>query len=323
MSITSLVTDFLEYLEVQKGRSILTVRNYHLYLQRFAQFAKENKVEDPEKIDQELIQKYRLYLNRLAGTTGKNSVSKSTANYHLIALRTFLKYLLSREISTLSPDRIELAKTDERQISFLDDKELEQLLSKPDLQTLQGRRDKAILELLFSTGLRVSELCNLKKDDINLEKSEFSVKGKGGKVRVVFVDSNAKESLKSYLASRQDKSEYLFISYGHTNKLTTNNLQLTTGMTPRSVQRMVRKYAKMAGITKPVSPHTMRHTFATDLLMAGSDLRAVQSLLGHSSVTTTQIYTHVTDQHLQEVHQAFHGRRRKEPENIPSDLDEN
>jgi site-specific recombinase XerD len=317
MTINSLIIDFLEYLEVDKGHSVLTVRNYDHYLRRFADFAQKAGVETPEKIDQNLIHKYRLYLHRLADPSGKETISTSTANYHLIALRSFLKYLIARGLATLSPDRIELAKTGERQISFLNDEELEAILKQPDLKTPQGLRDKAILDLLFSTGLRVSELCHLKRQDINLEKSEFSVVGKGGKVRVVFLDSEAKESLKNYLASRNDKNEYLFIAYGHTHKPTTDNLQLTTGITPRSVQRMIRKYAKAAGITKRVSPHTMRHSFATDLLMSGADIRSVQQLLGHSSITTTQIYTHVTDQHLEEVHQAFHGRRRQHPDQHP------
>ena len=311
MTINNLITDFLEYIEVDKGHSVLTVRNYDHYLRRFAGFMKENGLETPEKIENELVHKYRLYLHRLPDPTGKKPISTSTANYHLIALRAFLKYLISRGINTLSPERIELAKTGERQISFLDNEELEAILKQPDIRTPQGLRDKAILDLLFSTGLRVSELCNLKKDDINLEKSEFSVIGKGGKIRVVFLDHEAKESLKRYLDSRTDKGPYIFISYGHTNKPLAVSRELLA-ITPRSVQRMIRKYAKAAGITKHVSPHTMRHSFATDLLMNGADLRAVQSLLGHASVTTTQIYTHVTDQHLQEVHQAFHGRRRKE-----------
>lgn len=315
MTINSLIIDFLEYLEVDKGHSVLTVRNYDHYLRRFAGFAKEAGVETPEKIDQDLIHKYRLYLHRLPDATGKNIIEKSTANYHLIALRAFLKYLGTRGIQTLSPERIELAKTGERQISFLDDEELDAILKQPDLRTFQGRRDKAILDLFFSTGLRVSELCNLKRDDINLEKSEFSVVGKGSKVRVVFLDHEARESIKSYLNIRNDKNDYLFISYGHSNKSeirSTQRMQSETGITPRSVQRMIHKYARMAGITKHVSPHTMRHSFATDLLMSGADLRSVQQLLGHASVTTTQIYTHVTDQHLAEVHQAFHGRRRKD-----------
>ena len=304
MTINKLITDFLEYLEVEKGRSLLTVRNYDHYLRVFAGFAKKNEIEKPEAISLDLIRKFRLELNR--------RVSKNTQNYYLIALRTFLKYLSTRDINTLSPEKIELAKIQERQITFLKDEELDEILAKPDLKTIQGLRDKAILDLLFSSGLRVSELCHLKKEDINLEKKEFSVRGKGGKVRVVFLDEASKESLKKYLASRRDKSEFLFVSYGHTNNLITNNQLLNTGITPRSVQRMIRKYAKMAGLTKHVSPHTMRHSFATDLLMSGADLRSVQELLGHSSVTTTQIYTHITDKHLGEVHRAFHGRRRKE-----------
>ncbi|MEK7142820.1 MAG: site-specific tyrosine recombinase/integron integrase [Patescibacteria group bacterium] len=306
MNFNSLITDFLEYLEVEKGHSSLTTRNYHLYLKRLADFASKMGVEKPENLNLELIRKYRLFLNR------QKVLSKATQNYHLIALRAFLKYLSFRGIQTLTPDKIELIKTGERQISFLDDKELEEILSKPDLKTIQGLRDKAILNLLFSTGLRVSELCNLKKDDINLEKSEFSVKGKGGRVRVVFLDQEAKESLKAYLAKRNDKNDYLFISYGHTKKSEIRNPKFEISpITPRSVQRMIRKYALMAGITKRVTPHVLRHSFATDLLMAGADLRAVQELLGHKSVTTTQIYTHITDRHLQEVHQAFHGQRRQ------------
>lgn len=303
MIINSLITDFLEYMEVEKGRAISSTKNYDYYLRTFSSFARQEGTESPEKIDLNLIKKYRLALNR-------NNLSKSTQNYYLIALRAFLKYLRKKDIETLAPEKIELAKTDERQITFLDSDELDQILKAPDLKTIQGLRDKAILDLLFSTGLRVSELASLKKNDINLEKSEFSVKGKGGKVRVVFLDQEVKESLHKYLAARQDKSEFLFISYGHTNKPTANSLQQTAGITPRSVQRMIQKYAKIASITKKVTPHTMRHSFATDLLMSGADLRSVQSLLGHASVTTTQIYTHVTDKHLGEIHQAFHGLRR-------------
>lgn len=314
MTINSLIIDFLEYMEVEKGSSILTVKNYDHYLRRFASFAKTHDIDTPEKINADLIHQYRLYLHRLPDLSKKNIISKSTVNYHLIALRAFLKFLNSRGIATFTPDQIELAKTDERQISFLDNEELEAILKAPDLKTIQGRRDKAILDLLFSTGLRVSELCNLKISDINLEKSEFSVKGKGGKVRVVFLDHEAKESIKSYLAGRRDKNEYLFISYGHTNQPQISNLK-SQNMTPRSVQRMIRKYALAAGLTKHVSPHTMRHSFATDLLMSGADIRSVQQLLGHKSITTTQIYTHVTDAHLAEVHQAFHGRRREKADN--------
>lgn len=318
MTIAKLITDFLEYLEVERGRAILTAQNYDRYLQTFAAFAKENKVIDPKDISADLIVKYRLGLNRGFGKTDARQLSKKTQNYYLIALRSFLKFLAKKNIQTFAPEQIELAKTDERQITFLDDDELDKLLKQPDLTTMQGRRDRAILDLLFSTGLRVSELCQLKKTDINLEKSEFSVKGKGGKIRVVFVDHEAKESLKRYLDFRPDKSDYLFASYGHTKYA--DGLRLTADgkkpMTPRSVQRMVAKYAIAGGITKHVTPHVMRHSFATDLLMSGGDLRSVQALLGHSSVNTTQIYTHVTDKHLREVHEAFHGLRRGKKEII-------
>jgi len=292
----------LEYLEVERGKALNTAKNYDHYLQTFASFAKSHAIESPAKIDEELIKKFRLALNR-------QNLSKSTQNYYLISLRSFLKYLARKGSKTLSPEKIELIKTPESQITFLEQDELEQILKAPDLKTIQGIRDRAILALFFSTGLRVSELCNLKKVDINLQKSEFSVRGKGGKVRVVFIDENARESLKRYLAGRDDKNEYLFISYGHTNKPLAVSRELLA-ITPRSVQRMIRKYAKAGGITKHVSPHTMRHSFATDLLIGGADLRSVQEMLGHKSVTTTQIYTHVTNKHLQEVHRAFHGLRQ-------------
>lgn len=351
MTIDKLIIDFLEYMEIEKGRSTNSIANYDHYLQTFSTFAKSSGIDDPEKIDQELIRKYRLALNRgelrsqkwvaerlrhgvIADPVKRTSLndeltdskplSKNTQNYYLIALRSFLKYLSHRDIKTFDGNKIELAKTSERQITFLETEELDAILSKPDLKTIQGIRDKAILDLFFSTGLRVSELAALKITDINLEKSEFSVIGKGGKVRVVFLDSEAKQSLKRYLDARTDKSDWLFISYGHSNKPITNNrLPITDPITPRSIQRMIKKYALAAGITKDVTPHTMRHSFATDLLQNGADLRAVQSLLGHSSVTTTQIYTHVTDQHLQDVHQAFHGLRRNRDNESDNDELEN
>lgn len=307
MSILKCILNFLEYLEIEKGRSILTVRNYDHYLQDFASFAKTKNIETPEKIDLELIKQYRLGLNR-------TNISKNTQNYYLIALRSFLKFLAKNDIQTLAAEKIELAKTDEHQITFLNTEELEELIAKPDLTTPQGRRDKAILDLLFSTGLRVSELCGLKITDINLERFEFSIKGKGGKIRVVFLDLESKQSLQNYLKYRTDKSEYLFVSYGHTNEEKIQVQDEDKPMTPRSVQRMIQKYSHQAGITKQVTPHVLRHSFATDLLMGGADIRAVQALLGHSSITTTQIYTHVTDQHLQDVHQAFHGLHNKEVE---------
>ncbi|MCL5406931.1 MAG: tyrosine-type recombinase/integrase [Patescibacteria group bacterium] len=307
MSINSLITDFLEYMEVEKGRTIASTKNYDRYLRTFSVFAKENQIENPEKIDLDLIRKFRLALNR-------TNISKSTQNYYLIALRSFLTFLQNRKnINVLAAERIELAKTSQKELIFLTDDELDVLLNQPDLKTIQGLRDKAILDLFFSTGLRVSELCSLKKDDINLKKPEFSIKGKGGKIRVVFLDENAKLSLQKYLNIRTDQSEYLFVSYGHTNKSEIDIKHQAKGITPRSVQRMIRKYAKASGITKIITPHSLRHTFATDLLFSGSDLRAVQSLLGHENIATTQIYTHVTDKNLYEVHQAFHGLRNRKP----------
>ena len=305
MTINKLIIDFLEYMEIERGRAQNSIKNYDRYLQSFNDFALTKNVHRPEQIDAELIRQFRLSLNRQ-----ENTLNRNTQNYYLIALRSFLKYLSKRGIKSLDANQIELAKTEERQITFLDSRELDELIRQPDLQTIQGRRDQAILNLLFSTGLRVSELSNLKKADINLEKSEFSVKGKGGKIRVVFIDTEAKETLQKYLYNRQDQSEFLFISYGHTNDQVKSKKLKVKSINPRSIQRMIKKYALQAGITKDVTPHTIRHSFATDLLQSGADLRAVQSLLGHSSVTTTQIYTHITDQHLKDVHQAFHGRRQ-------------
>lgn len=312
MTIDKLILEFLEYMEIEKGRAIASTRNYHHYLTQFSQFAHQKAVENPEKIDLELVRQFRLYLNR--NHHQGQPISKNTQNYYLIALRSFLKYLSKKDIQTLPPEKIELAKTEERQITFLKEEELDEILSQPDLKTLAGLRDRAILDLLFSTGLRVSELCNLKKEDINLKKSEFSVSGKGGKIRVVFLDHQAKNSLSHYLSRRLDHSEYLFLSYGR-KKTDSENLKPKKPITPRSVQRMIKKYALAAGLTKKVSPHTLRHSFATDLLVSGADLRSVQSLLGHASITTTQIYTHLTDRHLAEVHQAFHGLRRADKEN--------
>lgn len=309
-SINTCIIDFLEYMEIEKGRSLSSTKNYDYYLKTFATFAKKAGIENPEKIDLNLIKNYRLALNR--GQIRQKEITKTTQNYYLIALRSFLKYLRKMDIETLAPEKIELAKVSDRQITFLEPDEIQAIFAAPDTRTIQGLRDRAILDLLFSTGLRVSELCSLRRDQIILERSEFSVLGKGGKTRVVFLDQEAKDSLEKYLKSRADKSEFLFISYGHSNKIpSSGERKADSGMTSRSVQRMVQKYAKKAGITKKVTPHVLRHSFATDLLMSGADLRSVQSLLGHASITTTQIYTHVTDKHLGEIHQAFHGLRRQ------------
>lgn len=293
-------TDFLEYLEIEQNRSQKTIANYDHYLTRLIDFAGDIKVED---IDPELIRKWRLWLNRL-GTNTSDELQKTTQNYHLIALRSFLKFCTKRGVNALAADKIELARTTRKQVTFLSADEMDRLLAVPNTQTLNGLRDRAILELLFSSGLRVSELVGLDKDHVNLKRREFTVRGKGQKDRPIFISETAALWLHAYLDKRTDGAKPLFIRYSgrKTPDLTGNFHRLTA----RSVQRMVARCSLLAGITKHVSPHTLRHSFATDLLMNGADLRSVQALLGHSNVATTQIYTHVTDPHLKAVHEKFH-----------------
>lgn len=303
-----LIKQFLEYLEVEKGKAKLTLRNYAHYLKRFTDWAKSQKITNPEKITLEAVRKYRLWLNRLTP-----SLAKTTQNYHIIALRSFLKYLAKRDIKSLAAEKVELAKQEEKEITFLETEELERLFSAPSTEKIIGIRDRAILEVLFSTGLRISELVNLGRDQINLKRGEFSVIGKGGKRRVVFLSPIAHHWLEEYLKRRDDKDSACFIRHGRGKEVKeglgrrAGNLRLSA----RSIQRAIKKYAKKAGLVKKVSPHVLRHSFGTDLLRSGADLRAVQQLLGHASITTTQIYTHVTDTHLREVHSAFHGRMRR------------
>ena len=293
-------TDFLEYLEIEQNRSQKTIANYDHYLTRLHDFAGDIRVAD---IDDELIRKWRLWLNRL-GTNTSDELGKSTLNYHLIALRSFLKFCAKRNISAMTADKIELARTRRKQVTFLNEDELARVFEQPDVTTLPGLRDRAILQLLFSSGLRVSELVGLDRDHINLKRREFMVRGKGQKDRPIFISAEAANWISNYLDRRKDTSRPLFMRYSGTKKvdLSGNYNRLTV----RSVQRLVAHYALMAGITKHVSPHTMRHSFATDLLMNGADLRSVQAMLGHSNIATTQIYTHVTDPHLRAVHEKFH-----------------
>ncbi len=293
-------TDFLEYLEIEQNRSQKTIANYDHYLTRLLDFAGEIKVAD---IDPELIRKWRLWLNRL-GTNTSDELQKVTQNYHLIALRSFLKFCAKRDISALTADKIELARTTRKQVTFLSEDELERLLVQPNTSKLAGLRDRAILELLFSSGLRVSELAGLDRDHINLKRREFMVRGKGQKDRPIFISAAAAEWIEQYLSQRTDNVRPLFIRFSgrKTIDVTGNFHRLST----RSVQRLVSRYALAAGITKHVSPHTLRHSFATDLLMNGADLRSVQAMLGHSNIATTQIYTHVTDPHLKATHEKFH-----------------
>lgn len=301
-NINELIRQFLEYLEIEKNRSIKTIENYRHYLKRFLEFS---KIKDPEEITNDLIRRYRLYLNRLIITNSKKnaSFSKLTQNYHLIALRGFLKYLAKRNIKSLAAEQIELAKVSRREIEFLEQEELLRLIEAPKGKGFINLRDRAILELLFSTGLRVSELCNLNRDDINLKKGEFAVKGKGNKIRVVFLSERAKNALKQYLEKRTDINDALFI-----RKKKQKNEKENLRLTPRTIQRLIKKYAARAGIPKKITPHTIRHSFATDLLRSGADLRSVQALLGHSNISTTQIYTHYTDKTLKEIHKRYHGK---------------
>jgi site-specific recombinase XerD len=307
MTLTELKREFLEYLEIEKGRSILTVRNYDHYLTRFLDYVKHN---DPKKLTENEVREYRLWLNRQPGTkVGRNTdtLKRKTQNYYLIALRAFLKYMRKKGIESLNPERIELAKVPERSLDLISSAELNRLMDSPDTNTLRGLRDKAILELLFSTGLRVSELCALSQEDVDLSRDEFSVRGKGDKVRVVFLSDTARNAIKAYLKERKDFDDAMFIQYGKIHKkeeVKNKELRLTS----RSVQRIIKRYATIAGITRKVTPHVIRHSFATDLLSNGADLRSVQALLGHANIATTQVYTHVTDKHLRDIHKKFHSR---------------
>ena len=317
-NLQQLINEFLEHLEIEKGRSQLTIRNYGFYLKDFLAWA---KIQNPEQITANLIRQYRLSLARKQNPRG-GALTLATQNYYLIAIRTFLKYLAKRDITALAAEKIELAKTPERQIAFLEGDDLERLIKAP-LDYAQSKepldkardkeiiklRDKAILELLFSAGLRVSELTSLKRDDINLKKDEFSIKGKGNKWRVVFLSNQAKYWLKKYSEARTDVDPALFIRHDR-GQHEAEKSQPENRLTPRSIQRLVKKYAKIAGITKKITTHTLRHSFATDLLTGGADLRAVQELLGHKNITTTQVYTQVTNKRLKEVYQAFHDKKR-------------
>jgi site-specific recombinase XerD len=300
MQFSKAKTDFLEYLEVEQNRSQKTIANYDHYLTRLIDFAGEIKVSD---IDAELVRKWRLWLARL-GTNTTDELQKVTQNYHLIALRAFLRFCAKRDIPTLVPDKVELAHITRKQVTFLNEEELARLFDQPDITSVVGLRDRAIIELLFSSGLRVSELVGLDRDHINLKRREFMVRGKGQKDRPIFISPEAATWIENYLNKREDNTKPLFTRYSGSKAvdLSGNFHRLTA----RSVQRMVSRYARLAGITKHVSPHTLRHSFATDLLMNGADLRSVQAMLGHSNIATTQIYTHVTDPHLKSVHERFH-----------------
>ena len=308
MDYLELMNDFLEHLEIEAGRSKKTVDNYRLYLERFYELAIEIlgkgslKAED---ITKELLRKYRLKLNRFGSDNGEDDLKTITQMYHLIALRGFLKYLARREIKSLDPSLIDLPKVHRKQVTFLHYDEVEDMLEQIDTSNESGLRDRAIIELLYSGGLRVSELVALNRDSINLARREFVVRGKGSKDRPIFISEACADRLADYLDARTDSLPALFLNNSkHLQEVDTSGNYRR--MTVRSVERIVEKYAKLAGITKHVSPHTLRHSFATDLLMNGADIRSVQSMLGHADISTTQIYTHVTDKHLKDIHDKFH-----------------
>ncbi len=299
MEIKKLLEDYLNYLEIEKNRTIQTRKNYQHYLEAFINFA---KIKTEKEITLEKIQKFRLYLARLKNNRGE-FLKKNTQAYYIIALRNFLKYLIKRNFKVISPDKIELPKMPMRQVEILEDQDLERLLEAPQGSDLRSLRDKAILETLFSTGLRVSELCSLNRY-FDLEKGEIPVRGKGGKIRLVFLSERAKKAIKDYLDKREDIEEALFVSLDKKN-------QVIGRIIPRAVQRLIERYSQKAGIMKKIHPHILRHSFATDLLRNGADLRSVQELLGHANISTTQIYTHITNKTLKEIHRAFHGKKRK------------
>lgn len=301
MSLSALITDFLEYLELERNASQLTIKNYDHYLKRFLEFVGDIK---PKEIDLNMVRKYRLYLSRWADPQTKKPLKRITQNYFMIALRAFLRYLARVDVETLSPEKVELGETEARPLKVLDDNQLKQLLDAPDTGKKDGIRDRCILEMLFSTGLRVSELASLNRDTINLGRREFGIIGKGGKERVVFISDTASFWLEKYLQARKDTFKPLFIRFQ--GKVDPNNNGEVMRLTTRSIERIVEKYVKVLGLSVKATPHTLRHSFATDLLINGADIRSVQEMLGHSSIQTTQIYTHVTNAHLKDVHKAFH-----------------
>lgn len=308
--IAKKIDEFLEYLQVERGSSPLTIRDYKHYLSRFINWMTTEGINESLKdINPEVVRRFRVFLTNLPGEN-KPQMTRRTQAYHVIALRSFLKWLIRNDYSVMAPDKIELPKIEERQVKFLSGEQVDRLLNAPSLSTIQGKRDKAILEMLFSTGLRVSELTKLNRDKVDLDRREFGIIGKGGKARVVFMSQRATDWLIKYLNEREDHYKPLFIHHKGISAPGTPDEKMR--LTVRSVQRMVKKYSHKMKLPVEVTPHVMRHSFATDLLMAGADIRSVQEMLGHKNISTTQIYTHVTNKQLREIHEAFHGKGGKD-----------
>ncbi len=314
MTIAEAIEQFLQYVEIEKGYSRLTVESYRRYLGRFAQWvADSTTASSVGEINVELVRDYRLHLARVTGPDGRE-LKRVTQGYYLIALRALLRYLsVQRDMNVMAADKIELPKAGARNVSFLKLEEMDRLMGSPDVSEEPGLRDRAILEMLFSTGLRVSELVKLNRDQIDFERRELGIIGKGNRARVVFLSDDAVEWIRKYLDSREDYFKPLFIRYAGRGIAGKDGEKMR--LTTRSVQRLVARYAKTAMLQVKTTPHTLRHSFATDLLSGGADIRSVQEMLGHKSITTTQVYTHVTDKRLKEVHRAFHGR--KKPDETP------
>ncbi len=305
MSLKEAVLQFLEYCELDKNLSQKSIRMYGYYLNFFQDWMTKNFGNDAEnvsKVNDQHVRKFRLYLSQQYYNPFKGPLKRQSQNYFLIAIRSMLRYLLKEEVPVLSPDKIELGKTRDREIKFLSPEDLKRLFDAVNFKRLSGLRDRAILEVLFSTGLRVSELANLNRDQINLDRGEFGVIGKGGKARVVFLSKNAVDWLGRYLQKRQDDCPAVFVRYRGKKP----NQPEEKRLSPRQIQRLVEKYRRKAGITVKITPHVLRHSFATDLLMHGADLRSVQEMLGHKNIATTQIYTHVTNPRLREIHEKYH-----------------